>query len=75
MENPFREFLTDEHFDILLKRGFLNKVRIRNLNIKTKYKKLRAQGMKSDDAIELINQEYPYVTFTTIKKVVNKKGL
>jgi len=71
MSNPLNEFVTDEVYTII--EPFLNKIAVRDYAIRKKYKKLRAAGTKSGDAIDMIREEYPYLQWESIRKITVTK--
>ncbi len=70
--NPIPDIVTDEVFFELLRRGLLNERKLRNYRIKEKYKRLRTANIPAADAIDKLQQEYPYLQFDTIRKIVYK---
>ena len=70
MSNPIYQILSDELYGTLVKLNLLNKKVIRDFQIKRRYLELRNAGMKSADAIESILDEYPYLQFDTVRKII-----
>lgn len=70
-ENPLRDLISDEVYRTLSSRGLLHETSIRDRQIRMKFKQLRANKLKAGDAIEIIREEYPYLQFETIKKIVH----
>ena len=70
MTNPIYQILSDELYGKLVKLNLLNKKVIRDFQIKRRYLELRNDGMKSADAIESILDEYPYLQFDTVRKII-----
>ena len=70
MSNPIYQILSDELYGKLVKLNLLNKKVIRDFQIKRRYLELRNDGMKSADAIESILDEYPYLQFDTVRKII-----
>ena len=70
MTNPIFQILSDELYGKLVELNLLNKKVIRDFQIKRRYLELRNDGMKSADAIESILDEYPYLQFDTVRKIV-----
>lgn len=70
MSNPIRQILPDDLFRVLLDMNLINRKVLRDYEIKRKYKLLRREGLKSADAIDLLLEEYPYLQFDTIRKII-----
>ena len=70
MTNPIFQILSDELYGKLVELNLLNKKVIRDFQIKRRYLELRYDGMKSADAIESILDEYPYLQFDTVRKII-----
>ena len=71
LSNPVSDLISDEIFDLLVSRGLLNERALRDYVIRKKFKSLRAQKLKTGDAIDFIREEYPYLQFDTIRKIVH----
>lgn len=59
--------------DFLMKlseEGLLNPTAIRNSYISIKYKELRAQLIERDIAIQIINEEFEYISYETIESIL-----
>jgi len=69
--NPLSEFITDETFELV--EPFLDKIAIRDYAIRKKYKKLRFEGVRVGDAIDIIRDDYPYLQWETIRKITVAK--
>lgn len=69
-ENPLSEFISDEVYHILNSRNLLNEKTLRDYQIKKKFKKLRMQRMNASQAIEKIREDYPYLQFDSIRKII-----
>jgi len=70
MNNPIHQILSDELYNTLVELNLLNHKVLRDFQIKRSYQKLRDDGMRSADAIEAILEEYPYLQFDTIRKII-----
>jgi hypothetical protein len=69
-ENPIPELINDEIYGLLHKRGLINEKSIRDYLIKKRFKDLRESKIKASDAIDFLREEYPYLQFDTIRKIV-----
>jgi hypothetical protein len=70
MSNPLRNFLTDDLYRTLERYNLLNHKAIRDFQIKRRYKELRESGFRAAAAIEVILEEYPYLQFDTVRKII-----
>lgn len=70
-ENPLKDLISDEIYLILKLNGLFNETSIRDRLIRKKYRLLRERDVSSGEAIEIIREEYPYLQFDTIKKIVH----
>lgn len=51
------------------KLGVINKTKARNLEIRSKFKKMRDDGIKYDDAVIQLSREY-FTSISTIQNVI-----
>lgn len=70
LENPLAEFISDETYWILKSRNLINEKTLRDYEIKRKFKSLRQQKINVTEAIEKIREEYPYLQFDSIRKII-----
>jgi len=70
MVNPIRQIVSDELYDTLRELNLLNQKVIRDFQIKRRYLELRDAGMRAADSIDLILEEYPYLQFDTVRKII-----
>ncbi len=68
--NPLSDIISDEIFQKLENEKLLNFTSVRDYSIRRKYKFLRANNIPANEAIFKIRQEYPYLQFDTIRKIV-----
>jgi hypothetical protein len=68
MENPLRDLISDGVYLCLIEHGLLDQVAVRNYRIRKTFKELRRQ-MKVADAIDFLHQEYPYISYETLRKI------
>ncbi|MFZ0455504.1 MAG: hypothetical protein WCE54_11920 [Ignavibacteriaceae bacterium] len=69
--NPLSDLISNEIFDLLNRRGFLNETSMRDRIIRKRFKSLRTKKYKVSDAIDIIREDYPYLQFETIRKIVH----
>lgn len=70
MINPIYQLVSDELYVTLSKLNLLNKKVLRDFQIKRLYLDLRKSGIKSADAIDQILDDYPYLQFDTVRKII-----
>ena len=70
IENPLSDLISDEIYDILNSQGLIDEKSVRDYQIRKKFKQLRASKISAGDAIDSIREEYPYLQFDTIRKIV-----
>ena len=71
LSNPISDLISDELFELLQTRGLINERAVRDYIIRKKFKSLRAQKLRTGDAIDSLREEYPYLQFDTIRKIVH----
>jgi hypothetical protein len=72
-ENPLPELINDDTFELLYSKGFFSDNAIRDYLIRKKFIQLRSKKISVADAIETIMDDYKYLEFDTIRKIVYKK--
>lgn len=70
MTNPIHQIVSDEIYSTLVKLNLINHKVIRDFQIKRRYQDLRNDGLRSADAIDAILEEYAYLQFDTVRKII-----
>ncbi len=70
IDNPLSELISDEVYELLSEHGLVDEKAVRDYQIRKKFKQLRANKISAGDAIDSIREEYPYLQFDTIRKIV-----
>ena len=70
--NPLSDLISDDVFTILEHHNLLSEKGIRDYQIRMKFRSLRDQEVPACDAIEQLREEYPYLQFDTVRKIVYK---
>lgn len=70
MNNPIHQIVPDDLYLKLEQLNLLNQKAIRDLQIKRRYLQLREAGVRSAEAIEAILEEYAYLQFDTVRKII-----
>ena len=68
--NPLSELISDDIFELLNSHGLIDEKAVRDYQIRKKFKQLRSGKVSAGDAIDAIREEYPYLQFDTIRKIV-----
>ncbi len=68
--NPIPELISDEIYFKLKEQNLIDEKAVRDYIIRKKFKELRANKVSAGDAIDTIREEYPYLQFDTIRKIV-----
>jgi len=71
LSNPLSDLISDDIFELLFSRGLIHERAVRDYRIRMKFKTLRAQKIRTGDAIDSLREEYPYLQFDTIRKIVH----
>jgi hypothetical protein len=71
LNNPISDLISDDIFELLNSRGLIHERAVRDYRIRVKFKALRAQKIRTGDAIDSLRDEYPYLQFDTIRKIVH----
>ncbi|MBL1215697.1 MAG: hypothetical protein HND52_20185 [Ignavibacteriae bacterium] len=71
--NPLNDLISDEIYSLLNERGLINEKSVRDYIIRNKFKAMRDNKMNVGDAIEALREEYPYLQFDSIRKIVYHK--
>ena len=70
--NPIGELVSDEVYEILDRHNLLSEKGVRDFQIRQKFRAMRRKNIPAYDAIENLREEYPYLQFDTIRKIVYK---
>ncbi len=68
--NPLSDLISDEIYNLLESKGLINEKSVRDYIIRKKFKSLREEKLSASDAIDVLRDEYPYLQFDTIRKIV-----
>jgi len=70
IDNPLSDLISDEIYDLLDSHGLIDEKAVRDYQIRKRFKLLRATKVSAGDAIDTIREDYPYLQFDTIRKIV-----
>lgn len=68
--NPLSELISDDVYEVLNSHGLIDEKAVRDYQIRKRFKQLRADKISAGDAIDVIREDYPYLQFDTIRKIV-----
>lgn len=69
-KNPLSELIPDDIYSLLTSRGLIDEKSVRDYIIRKKFKTFRSNKVNASEAIERLREEYPYLQFDTIRKIV-----
>ena len=69
-DNPIPELINDDIYGLLISRGLINEKSVRDYLIKKRFKNMRDSKVRASEAIDTLREEYPYLQFDTIRKIV-----
>ena len=70
--NPLHGLISDEVYHLLESHSLLSEKGIRDFLIRARFKNLRDRNIPACDAIEMLREDYPYLQFDTVRKIVYK---
>ena len=70
LNNPLNDLISDEIYELLSSRGFINQNAARDHFIRKRFKSLRASRISAGDAIDELRKDYPYLQFEAIRQIV-----
>jgi len=71
-ENPLDGLISEDIFNVLDDHNLLSEKGVRDYQIRKAFRVMRSQNVPAYDAIEMLRDEYPYLQFDTIRKIVYK---
>lgn len=72
VQNPLSGLIGDEVYELLETHNLLNEKGVRDYQIRQRFREMRSDEVPAYDAIEALREEYPYLQFDTIRKIVYK---
>ena len=70
IENRLSDLISDDIYELLDSHGLIDEKAVRDYQIRKKFKQLRANKISAGDAIDTIREDYQYLQFDTIRKIV-----
>ena len=74
LSNPLAELVSDEVYQILDEHDLLSEKGIRDFQIRKRFRSMRHENVPAYDAIERLREEYAYLQFDTIRKIVYRQA-
>ncbi|MEO1480206.1 MAG: hypothetical protein AAFV01_16685, partial [Bacteroidota bacterium] len=68
--NPLEGLISAEVFALLSEHQLLSEKGVRDFQIRRRFRAMRAEDVPAYEAIEELREEYPYLQFDTIRKIV-----
>ncbi len=72
VENPLKSYIPDSVFEFLVKNNLLREKGVRDFIIRQYFHRLKKE-YSTQEAIDLLQKEYPYLQYETIRKIIYQK--
>ncbi len=72
IDNPLDGLISNDIYDVLDNHNLLSEKGVRDYQIRNAFRIMRRENVPAYDAIEMLREEYPYLQFDTIRKIVYK---
>ena len=72
VQNPLKSHIPDSIFEFLVKNNLLNEKGVRDFKIRKKFSSLK-QKHTTQNSIEILQTDYPYLQYETIRKIIYQK--
>ncbi len=69
-DNPIPDLIPDQLYEVLEANHLLSEKGIRDYQIRLRFRTLRSEEIPATDAIEMLREDYPYLQFDTLRKIV-----
>jgi len=73
-QNPLQGLISDEIYALLDEHNLLSEKAIRDYHIRQQFRAMRKHGVPAYEAIEELREQYAYLQFDTIRKIVYGLG-
>lgn len=70
IDNPLSELISDDIYELLSSHRLIDEKAVRDFQIRKKFRQLRANEISAGDAINAIMENYRYLQFDTIRRIV-----
>ena len=68
--NPLQGLISDDLYEKLERHNLLSEKGVRDYHIRRQFRSMRRSNVPAYEAIEQLREEYPYLQFDTIRKIV-----
>lgn len=68
--NPLSDLISDDIYSLLQTKGLINEKSVRDYTIRKKFHELKSKNIPASESIERLRNQYPYLQFDTIRKIV-----
>ena len=69
-DNPLDGLISEDVYQRLVEHNLLNEKGVRDFRIREAFRQMRHRDTPAYEAIEALREEYPYLQFDTIRKIV-----
>ena len=69
MQNPISSLVADDLFQTLFSLDLLNEKKLRDYEMRMKYEHYK-KSLSAAEAIERVREEYPYLQYDTVRKII-----
>lgn len=74
ISNPLSGLISDDVYRVLEEHDLLSEKGVRDFQIRKQFRHMRRQNVPAYDAIERLREEYAYLQFDTIRKIVYRQA-
>ncbi len=68
--NPLSDLISDDVYELLRSKNLINEKLVRDFSMRRKFKNLRSRKVSVSEAIERIREDYPYLQYDSIRKII-----
>jgi hypothetical protein len=72
VKNPLKPHIPDSVFQFLIEHNLLREKGVRDYQIRKRFRELR-HTYSTQQALEILQDEYPYLQYETIRKIIYQK--
>ncbi|MGE5351954.1 MAG: hypothetical protein ACM3P0_07715 [Acidobacteriota bacterium] len=70
LTNPLADLISDEVYSLLSSHYLIDEVSVRDYLIRKKFRQMKENNIRTNDAVETLMDEFPHLQFDTIKKII-----
>jgi len=72
VKNPLKPHIPDSVFQFLIEHNLLREKGVRDFKIRKRFRELK-KTHSTQQALEILQEEYPYLQYETIRKIIYQK--